>query len=334
MIVLPHRETPLERCSMKPIKGLHHVTALAGDPQGNVDFYVGVLGLRLVKRTVNFDDPGTWHLYYGDETGSPGSILTFFPWPGAPRGRRGTGQTTETAFAVPPGSLDWWIDRLAAQAAAFDAVEQRFGDNCLPFYDPDGLKLELVEQSDVAGRSYWKDGPVPEAQAIRGFHSVTLTESGFERTADLLVSTMGFKAAGAEGSRYRYVSGTNDPGSIVDLICAPELRRGSVAVGTVHHIAFRSVSNADQLEWRERVAVAGIDVTPVMDRQYFHSIYFREPGGVLFEIATDPPGFGLDESPGELGSALRLPPWLEPHRGRIEERLLPIRSPVVLRPRR
>ena len=316
---------------MEPIKGLHHVTALAGDPQGNVDFYVGVVGLRLVKRTVNFDDPGTWHLYYGDEKGSPGTILTFFPWPGAPRGRRGTGQTTATAFAVPPGSLDWWIDRLAAHAAPFDDVEKRFGDNCLPFYDPDGLRLELIEQPNVAARGYWNGGPVPEARAIRGFHGVTLTESGFERSAELLVSTMGFKAAGAEGNRYRYSSGTDDAGSVVDLICAPELRRGSVAVGTVHHIAFRSVSDTDQLEWRERVADAGIDVTPVMDRQYFHSIYFREPGGVLFEIATDPPGFGIDESPAELGSVLKLPPWLEGHRAAIADRLPPIRRPALPR---
>ena len=315
---------------MEPIKGLHHVTALAGDPQANVDFYVVVLGLNLVKRTVNFDDPGTYHLYYGDDVGHPGTILTFFPWPGAPRGRRGTGQATATAFAVPQGSLEWWTERLAGQAVDFDSVEERFGERVLPFYDPDGLKLELVEQEGVAGWSYWQEGTIPAAHAIRGFHGVTLTVAGFERTAELL-TTMGFQAGGKEGNRYRHVSGHRERGAAIDLVCAPEIQPGVVAVGTVHHVAFRSVSEEDQLGWREKIAKTGLDVTPVVDRQYFHSIYFRDPGGVLFEIATDPPGFTLDEKPGQLGSALRLPPWLEPRRRRIEETLPPIRVPQPTR---
>jgi glyoxalase family protein len=315
---------------MEPIKGLHHVTALAGDAQANVDFYVAALGLNLVKRTVNFDDPGTYHLYYGDDVGHPGTILTFFPWPGAPRGHRGTGQATATAFAVPQGSLDWWRERLARQAVAFDSVEERFGERVLPFYDHDGLKLELVEQEGVGDWSYWQEGTIPAVHAIRGFHGVTLTVAGFERTAELL-GTMGFQPGGKEGNRYRYVSGHRERGAAIDLVCAPEIQPGLVAVGTVHHIAFRSVSDKDQLGWREKIARTGLDVTPVVDRQYFHSIYFRDPGGVLFEIATDPPGFTLDEKPGQLGSALRLPPWLEPRRRRIEETLPPIRVPQPTR---
>ncbi|HZE19032.1 MAG TPA: ring-cleaving dioxygenase, partial [Candidatus Angelobacter sp.] len=260
----------------------------------------------------------------------PGTILTFFPWPGAPRGRRGTGQATGTAFAVPQGSLDWWATRLTQQAVDFDAAEERFGERVLSFYDPDGLKLELVEQGGVNDWTYWQEGMVPAAHAIRGFHGVTLTVSGFERTAELL-TTMGFQAGGQEGNRYRYVSGHRARGATVDLVCAPEVAPGRVAVGTVHHIAFRSVSDEDQLAWRERIAKTGLDVTPVVDRQYFHSIYFRDPGGVLFEVATDPPGFTIDEKPGQLGSALRLPPWLEPRRRRIEDTLPPIRVPQPTR---
>ena len=315
---------------MEPIKGLHHVTALAGEPQANVDFYASVLGLNLVKRTVNFDDPGTYHLYYGDDVGHPGTILTFFPWPGAPQGRRGTGQASGTAFAVPPGSLDWWTDRLARHSIDFDSVEERFGERVLPFYDPEGLRLELVEQEGAKDWTYWHEGTVPSGRAIRGFHGVTLTVAGFERTAELL-ATMGFQAGGKEGNRFRYVSGLRERGAAIDLVCAPEMQRGLVAVGTVHHIAFRSVSDEDQLGWRRRIAKTGLDVTPVVDRQYFHSIYFRDPGGVLFEIATDPPGFTLDEEAGRLGSTLKLPPWLEPLRRRIEDMLPSIRVPQPTR---
>ena len=313
---------------MASIPGLHHVTAIAGDPQANVDFYVSVLGLRLVKRTVNFDDPTTYHFYYGDDVGHPGTILTFFPWPGAPRGRRGTGQTTATAFAVPAGSLEWWMDQLAGRGVEFAAIQERFGERVLPVDDPDGLTIELVEQPRVEQRSFWKDGPIPEASAIRGFHSVTLTEEGYEHTAALLATVMGFKQAGDEQNRFRYTSASDAPGSIVDVVCAPGLPTGRVAVGTVHHVAFRSVSEEDQGAWRSRVAAAGMNVTPVIDRQYFRSIYFREPGGVLFEIATDPPGFAIDEPPDALGTTLRLPPRLEGSRAYIEHRLPPLRVPA------
>jgi glyoxalase family protein len=316
---------------MNPIPGIHHVTAIAGDPQRNADFYVSLLGLRLVKRTVNFDDPTTYHLYYGDGAGTPGTILTFFPWPGAPRGRRGTGQATATAFAVPTGSLDGWMERLAAGGAEFGTMEERFGERVLPLSDPDGLALELVEHADVARRAWWKEGPVPEGHAIRGFHGVTVTVEGYERTAELLTGEMGFKSLGQEQARFRFATGHDAPGAILDVICAPGLGAGRVAAGIVHHIAFRCSSDPDQIEWQSRVAAAGLNVTPVMDREYFRSIYFREPGGVLFEIATDPPGFAIDERPESLGSALKLPPWLEARRGFITDRLPPLRVPATAR---
>ena len=320
---------------MAAIPGLHHVTAIAGDPQANADFYVAALGLRLVKRTVNFDDPTTYHLYYGDEAGHPGTILTFFPWPGAPRGRRGTGQTTATAFAVPSGSLEWWMEHFAARGVEFAAVQERFGERVLSLEDPDGVAIELVEQAGAQRGTFWTDGPIPGPQAIRGFHSVTLTEEGYERTAALLADVMGFKQAGDEQNRFRYTSGSEAPGSIVDVVCAPGLPAGRVAVGTVHHVAFRSASDDDQRAWRSRVAAAGMNVTPVLDRQYFRSIYFREPGGVLFEIATDPPGFTIDEPPDALGTTLKLPPWLEVRRAYIEDRLPRLRvlppAPAVTR---
>ena len=310
--------------------GLHHVTAICGDPQANVDFYASVLGMRLVKRTVNFDDPTTYHLYYGDDLGRPGTILTFFPWPGAPRGTRGTGQTTAVGFAVPPGSLDWWMDRLAKHAT-FQAPEERLGERVLPLLDPDGLAIELIERADAAHRPWWEGGPVPAAYAIRGFHGVTLTLEGHERTAALLVDVMGLEPTGQQQTRFRYAAAGQAAGTVVDLVSAPGLRRGRVAAGTVHHIAFRCASDEEQAGWRGRLAAAGMSVTPVLDRQYFRSVYFPEPGGVLFEIATDPPGFTRDETPEALGTALELPPWLEPHRTRIEDRLPRLHVPAAVR---
>ncbi|PYM04775.1 MAG: ring-cleaving dioxygenase [Candidatus Rokuibacteriota bacterium] len=311
--------------------GIHHVTAICGDPQANVDFYASVLGLRLVKRTVNFDDPTTYHLYYGDEVGHPGTILTFFPWPGAPRGVRGTGQTTATAFAVPPGSLDWWTDRLARSANRFEKTEERFGERVLPLRDPDDLAIELVERRDAAERPWWEAGPVTAPYALRGFHGVTLTLEGYERTAALLTDVMGLEPAGQQENRWRYAAAQRGAGAMVDLICAPGLRAGRVAVGTVHHVAFRCATDAEQTAWQRRLADAGMNVTPVLDRQYFRSIYFREPGGVLFEIATDPPGFTRDEAPEALGNTLRLPPWLEPRRTYIEDRLPRLQVPAAVR---
>jgi len=301
--------------------GLHHVTAIAGDPQRNADFYLQVLGLRLVKRTVNFDAPDTYHLYYGDEIGSPGSILTFFPMPGVPRGRRGTGQTTTVGFSVPEGSLGWWRDRLRAAGAAAEDPLTRGGEDVLALEDPDGLRLELVAAGPADGRPPWERGPVPGAYAVRGLHAVTMSEGGPDPTAELLTGRLGFRLAEETGDRFRFATGDGGPGSLVDVVAQPSAPRGLVAAGTVHHVAWRAPDDPAQASWRAQLVAAGIDVTPVIDRRYFSSIYFREPGGVLFEIATDNPGFATDEPVDALGTGLRLPPWLEPQREAIQAAL-------------
>jgi glyoxalase family protein len=318
---------------MPDILGLHHVTAIASDPQQNVDFYAGILGLRLVKLTVNYDDPTTYHLYYGDGQGHPGTIMTFFPWPGAARGRVGTGQLTVTSFAVPEKSLGFWNERLAKHEIPVQEASSEFDENCLFFTDPDGLQLELIATPHANPEHAWTRGPVPVDLAIRGFHHVTLSENGYERTASLLTDTLGFKRIQEQGARFRYAVGsskTGQPGTMIDLICAPEGRPGRVAVGTVHHVAWRTPTNEQQVEWRETVRDLQYNVTPIIDRTYFNSIYFREPGGVLFEIATDPPGFAVDEPAGKIGTSLVLPPWLESDRNELERILPPIRLPKVL----
>jgi catechol 2,3-dioxygenase-like lactoylglutathione lyase family enzyme len=307
------------------IPGIHHVTAIAGDPQQNLDFYTGVLGLRLVKLTINFDDPGTYHLYYGNETGSPGTILTFFPWPDAPQGRLGTGQTTLVSFAIPAASLKFWMEHLKAHKLTFDGPFPRFDEQVLAFADPDHLQLELIATS--GGSEPWRGGSVPVEHGIRGFHSVTLSEEGYESTAGLLTSVLGFRQAGESGNRFRYVTGEGGASAIVDVLCQPELQRGAVAVGAVHHIAWRALDDAEQRAWRHEIGERGHNVTPVLDRNYFHSIYFREPGGVLFEIATDPPGFSVDEPVAELGQHLKLPSWLEPQRAQLEHILPKLKLP-------
>jgi catechol 2,3-dioxygenase-like lactoylglutathione lyase family enzyme len=309
---------------MEQIPGIHHVTAIAGDPQRNIDFYTGVLGMRMVKRTVNFDDPETYHFYYGDEQGRPGTILTFFPWPGAGRGRRGSGQASVVAFSIPSGSLPYWTERLWTGNVALDGSGERFGDKLIGFRDPDGLRLELVEGEDR--RTPWSGGPAPVEYAVRGFHSVTLSVEGYERTAGVL-DRLGFRKAQEKGNRFRYETGGGGPGALVDVECVPDLPPGRVAVGSVHHVAWRAVDDREQQTWREVVARAGLNVTPIIDRKYFRSIYFREPGGVLFEIATDAPGFAVDEPVEALGSELVLPPWLEPTRKELELRLPPVRLP-------
>ena len=301
------------------IPGIHHVTAIASDPQRNLDFYTQVLGLRLVKLTVNFDDPGTYHFYFGDDAGRPGSILTFFPWPGAHAGRKGTGQATVVSFAVP--SLKGWDERLAGKTAwtfhtpysTHSAAEsERFGQKVLSFQDPDGLALELIEQGG-------------EGTKITGFHGVTLSESGYEASAKLLTEIFGYKLTHNAENRFRYSSSA---GNSVELLCQPDARRGGMGAGTVHHVAFRAESDETQLAWRVELLKRGFDVTPVLDRQYFHSIYFREPVGVLFEIATDPPGFAIDEAPDALGTSLKLPPALELMREEIEHALPAITLPT------
>ncbi len=312
----------------KNILGIHHITAIAGDPQTNLDFYAGVLGLRLVKLTVNFDDPGTYHLYYGDGVGHPGTILTFFPWPQAPRGRRGTGQVTETAFAIPENAVDFWTRRLTEHGVAFRGPAERFGENVISFSDPDGMGVELVATKTTREDRAFQAGPVPLEFAIRGFHSATLSQTDQSETARLITDTMGFKLVAQEGDRFRYRAESNESAGLVDILRAPDQRPGRVLVGTVHHIAWRTVDDEQQRNWLAELSRLNYGVSPVMDRKYFHSIYYREPGGILFEIATDPPGFFVDEAPEELGTKLVLPPWLEPERARLEAILPPLRLPV------
>lgn len=308
----------------QPILGIHHVTAIASDPQRNLDFYTEVLGLRLVKRTVNFDDPGSYHLYFGDQLGSPGSILTFFAWPNARRGSPGVGQVDVTSFSIPENSLKYWEQRLLSAGMPAERFGKRFDEEVLTFADPDGLKLELVAHSQQPGASQvWKEASVPAQHAIRGFYSVTLCEQGYESTVEVL-ETMGFRKLGEQGNRFRFDVGQGGAGARVDVLCASEASYGNVAVGTVHHVAWRVVDDHSQQSWRKRLVNRHLNVTPVMDRCYFHSIYFREPGGVLFELATDPPGFAIDEPAEKLGEALKLPPWLESSRKSIEQVLPPI----------
>jgi glyoxalase family protein len=317
---------------MPSVLGIHHITAMAGAPQENINFYVRTLGLRLVKRTVNFDDPYTYHFYFGNESGQPGTILTFFPWGAASlRGRHGTGQVAASAFSIPPGSSDYWIERLAKLDVAFEGPDTRFGETSLALRDDDGVLLELVETAADA-RAGWSNGEIPAEHAIRGFHHATLSLEGYERTAELLTSSLGFTKTREQGNRFRFVAGDGAPGAIIDLSCEPDRAHGTMGVGVVHHIAFRAATNSDQLALRDTLRDAGADVTPVIDRQYFQSIYFREPGGVLFEIATDPPGFLIDEAAAELGMHLKLPARLEPVRARIEARVAPFKLPASNNP--
>ncbi|WP_041289215.1 ring-cleaving dioxygenase [Kribbella flavida] len=306
---------------MNPISphGLHHVTAVATDPQRNVDFYTTVLGLRLVKRTVNFDRPDTYHLYYGDESGRPSTLLTFFPWPEVPAGRQGSGLTTATAFGIPPESLGWWQRRLADHQVDADPPVRRTDEEVLAFRDPDGLVIELVA-ADGDSRSGW-DGAsgVPAEHAVRGLHAITMTEADLGPTADLFAD-LGMSLDAESGDRARFAMAGDEPGTLVDLVAGAG-EKGRQAGGTVHHVAFRAPDQETQAQWRLQLIEAGAKVTEILDRQYFTSIYFREPGGVLLEIATDQPGFTVDEPLLELGRSLKLPPWLEPTREQIENSL-------------
>ncbi|WP_435344482.1 ring-cleaving dioxygenase [Haloarchaeobius sp. HRN-SO-5] len=308
------------------VHGLHHVTAVADDPDENVAFYTDVLGLRLVKRTVNFDDVATYHLYYGDERGTPGTSITFFPFEGTRQGRVGRGMVSATAFRAPSDSLSYWRERLEASDAAVAVDEERFGETVLPFRDPDGQPLELVfgeEPGDDAGQTVqpWTDGPVPAEYAVRGFAGVTLLPTDVDVTQRVL-QQMGYERGETSDDRTRFT--VPDRAGVVDVVDRPDAPDGRPGSGTVHHVAFRTPDEETQLQWRETLTDAGQYVTPQKDRQYFRSIYFREPGGILFEIATDGPGFTVDESIEDLGSALQLPPWLADDRERIEGRLPPL----------
>jgi glyoxalase family protein len=315
-----------------PLLGIHHVTAICGDPQVNVDFYAGVLGLRLVKKTVNFDDPSTYHLYYGDGVGSPGTVITFFPWSGVRRGVLGSGQTHTTAFAVPGHSLDFWRQRLEESLVGAQDIE-RFGVQGLALADPDGLRLELLASARPDdGLEPWAGSSVPAEHAIRGFDGVTLLHADAVATERLLVEAMGFRKVSVDGQRARYESGDGGSGTFVDLLHDPQAAPGHVAGGSVHHVAFRVADDDAQATWQNRLFDAGHPTTEVKDRMYFHAIYLREPGGVLFELATDNPGFTVDESEEELGTGLRLPPWFESGRDRIEQALPSLEDPQRRKP--
>ena len=303
--------------------GIHHITAIAGEPKRHVDFYRRTLGLRLVKRTVNFDDPGTWHLYFGDETGAPGTALTFFLWQNVPQGHHGAGEAQEIAFAVPEGSLAFWKQRLADKGVAA-AERTRLGETALAFDDPNGHKLEFVAANTASTIPGWSGGEVPGEHAIRGFHGVTLELRHPERTARVLVEVFGFEPQQSEGDRQRFLAKDGPLGRIVDLRATPGLAHASQGIGSVHHVAFRAADDAAEMTMRERATKLGLQATEQIDRLYFRSVYFREPGGVLFEIATDGPGFARDEPKDKLGAKIALPPWYESRRKEIEASLPPL----------
>jgi glyoxalase family protein len=311
---------------MTTSSGIHHITAIAGDARRNVDFYTRVLGLRLIKKTVNFDDPGAYHLYYGDEGGSPGTILTFFPWAGVPQGRAGPGQAVEIGFLAPVGSLGYWTHRLLEHGVPHEAVADRLGDRVLPFRDPDGLHLSLVFSPEASVQPGWSEGGVPEAHAVRGFWNVTLWAQDPAASARMLTQAFGWRKAESEDELglTRYTAPGAGLATHIDLRSAAGFPAGGMGAGSIHHVAFRAGDDAAQAAMAKALRALGIAATEQKDRQYFRSIYFREPSGVLFEIATDAPGFTIDEPLATLGQALKLPPWLEPQRAAIEERLPPL----------
>jgi len=307
------------------ILGIHHITAIAGDAKRNFNFYANILGLRFIKKTVNFDDPGTYHFYFGDEIGSAGTILTFFPWgEGIPQGHRGAGMATEIGYSVPKGSIEFWIERFEKYNVIYNKPAEKFGERYLTFLDPDGLKLELIEQNTEDTRKPWETDEVKAAHATRGFHNVTLTLNSITGTAAVLTDIFGYKLIGQESNRYRYATDAIEQAAIVDLVEISSEKLGHVANGTVHHVAFRVKNDEILLHFRQKVAEKNLNITPQIDRQYFHSLYFREPGGVLFEIATDNPGFMIDEPLEDLGKGLKLPAQYESRRSEIEAHLVPI----------
>jgi glyoxalase family protein len=314
---------------MKPIEGLHHITAVARDAQKNVDFYRNILGQRLVKRTVNFDDPSTYHFYFADAAGTPGSVLTFFAWSGISSGARGNGASNALAYNVPENALEFWQEHLRQNGVQTLALEERFGAQVLGFDDPDGLRLELVGSPLPAETQSWNEGPVDPRFALQGFHSSTLWLEELDPTAALLTKEMGYTYTGQQGSRHRFTGGPATLGSVIDIIHRPAGDQAVFGAGSVHHIAFRVPDDPSQLDYRQALLTAGLGVTAVRDRSYFHSIYFREPGGVLFEIATNNPGFATDEPAEKLGEALKLPEWLEPQRFKIENALSPLSLKAV-----
>jgi glyoxalase family protein len=314
---------------MQTVRGLHHVTAIAGPAQENLDFYSAILGMRLVKKSVNQDDPGTYHLFYADADGHPGTDLTFFPWAQMAPSREGYGLSSEVSLAVPPGSLDFWGERLQQHGVAVRPLESRFGQPTLPLRDPHGLQVALVESQDSLGRPFspWDQSPIPETHQIRGLESARLVERDLVRTSSFLTEAMGFAHLGSENGWNRYGVAGGKSGAYVDLYESPTSGRGAWGTGSIHHLAWRVDDEAHQLEVRRRVQEGGSRPTPVIDRFWFKSVYFPEPGGVLFELATEGPGFAVDEDPAHLGETLVLPPWLEPERAQIEAVLPPLQMP-------
>lgn len=308
---------------MKPyITGIHHITAIAGNAQQNIDFYSGILGLRLVKKTINFDAPDVYHFYFGDELGRPGTVFTTFPFKGARKGTKGTGELTYTAFSIGLDSLEYWTARLKKFGVSVSDIQTRFGDSLIRFEDHDGMGIELVANSRD-DRPGWTYGHIPAEHSVRGFFGATLLLHAKELTENLLIRHMDYTFIGQEGNRYRY--GTfGKPGDVLDIVLDPSGRRGMQSAGTVHHIAFRTANTDTQLAVQEILMKNGYMVTEVKDRSYFQSIYFREPGGVLFEIATDEPGFAIDEEEARLGEEIKLPDWAESSRSRIEKSLTPV----------
>src|SRR5579872_1901207 len=310
------------------VPGIHHVTCITGDVQRNVDFYVSVLGLRFIKKTVNFDVPDTYHLYYADWIGTPGTAMTFFGWPHLPWRAQGAGQIREVAFAVTPESLDFWSARLRELGVAAERT-RRFDTEVITLHDPDEMELELVGEAPGDGRwQAWAEGPVDPEHQLRGFHSVTLLQNELVPTARFLETAMFFRPAGEDGGRFRFETGAGGAGATLNVVHDPEAPRGEEAVGTVHHVAWRARDEAHELEWRQQAVDAGRDVTPVINRKYFRSIYFREPGGVLFEVATDGPGFTVDEPAEALGTSLQLPPQYEDRRENLNFNLQPLTIPI------
>ena len=313
---------------MTGVTGLHHITCIAGDAQDNVDFYAGVLGMRLVKKSVNQDSPGTYHLFYADSDGHPGTDITFFPWPEMAPAKPGVGLAMEVSLAVPLGSIDYWVDRLTEHHLALGEIETRRGTAALPFSDPHGLPLVLHETGDDREFTPWRESSVTVEKQIRGLHSVRLWERDLATTAAFITGVLGFVDIGVERGWSGFEIGRGGSGCYVEIREIGEADRGRWGTGGVHHVAWRVADDKTELEVRDRIASARSRPTEVIDRFWFKSVYFLEPGGVLFEIATDGPGFAIDEDPATLGEHLVLPPWLEPHRGEIEAALPPIKPPA------
>jgi len=305
------------------VLGLHHITAIADNAQRNYEFYTKVLGLRLVKKTVNFDDPGTYHFYFGDEAGSPGTILTFFPWEGIGGGYTGAGMATDIGYSVPKDSLGFWSDRFKEFNVKQEEIRERFGEQYLAFQDPDGLRLDLIVPSNPDNRKAWETKDITAKVATKGFHSITLTVKNATPTASILIDIFDYKLLKQEGNHYRFITDAVENASIVDIIEASNLASGRGAAGTNHHVAFRVKDDNILMEFREKIVSKGLSITPKIDRDYFFSLYFREPGGVLFELATDNPGFTRDEPLNELGTSLKLPKQYETSRKQIEQ-MLPV----------